>query len=174
MNKFNPNLFKMGYIIAYMNVGDFFGNQIVKRQLKAGFPEEQAQITHIEISGGGVHSVNIAPPFSKSIDITKRHKGRYVYLLRYRNDDYEKRGRYKVAYFSATLCNIGYDVPGIFRFVYKWIGQNNRLWFCSEGALYSIQKEYPKAWHYLKPEDCMPAHMMDETYVEKVWNGFIS
>lgn len=168
----NPDIPRMGYILAYENAGDTFGNLIEKRQLRAGFPVYAAQITHVEISGGGYNSVNISPPLSKHIDITKSHKGRYVYLMKYKNDDYEKRGRYKVAYFSATLCNLGYDFFGIARFVLNWVKQRNRLYFCSEGCCVSMQKVYPEFLDSIKPENCFPAHFMDES-LEKVWEGVI-
>ena len=174
MNKsFNPNIFKMGYVICYLNNFDWLGNLIVKRQLKEGFTEEQSQITHVEISGGGEYSVNIAPPLSQCIKITERHKGRYARLLRYKNNDYEKRGRYKVAYFSATLCNTGYDFFGVIRFVINWVKQRNRLYFCSEGCLESLQKVYPECLSNLYPSDCLPAHFVASDKFETVWEGII-
>lgn len=171
--KLNPDIPRMGYILAYLNTGDFLGNQILKHQLKAGFSDEEAQITHIEVSGGGYDSINIAPPLSHHIRIDKKHKGRFVYILRYKNDDYEKRGRYKVAYFSAMLNNLGYDIWGILRFILKWIGQNNRLFFCSEGALWALQKEYPECLNHLKPYNCMPAHFLASPDFETIWKGYI-
>lgn len=173
-NDFNVDIFRMGYIIAYMNRGDWIGNMIVNRQVKEGFDSNCSQITHIEISGGGIHSINVSPPRARLVEITKVHRGRYAYLLRYKNDDYEKRGRYKVAYFSATLNNQGYDIPGILSFLSKWIKQNNRLWFCSEGALWALQTVYSEAMDYLPPEYCMPAHFLSNTkHFEVVWNGYI-
>ena len=175
MNKeFNLDTFKMGYIIAYMSDGSFFSNRIVERQMKEGFSAEASQITHIEVSGGERHAVNIGLPVSKCIDITKKHKGRYIYLLRYDNEDYEKRGRYKVAYFSATLSNLAYDIAGILRFLYKSIKQFNKFYFCSEGAAWALQKVYPKALKSMKPEDVMPAHFLAFcSEFEIVWKGYI-
>ena len=125
--KFSLDNFRMGYVLAYKSDGSLINRQIVKRQIGAGFSPEHSQITHVEISGGGADSIEIAPPISKRIKITKKHAGRYVYILRFKNKDYEKRGRYKVAYFSATLNNTGYDIAGILAFLYKWMKQNNRL-----------------------------------------------
>lgn len=170
MNKFGLNIPRMGYFLAYKNDGGFFSRNIVKKQLAAGFKEEHACVSHVEVSGGGPDSVNIYPPRAKLVDITKRHKGRYVYVLRYQSLDYQNRGRYKVAYFSATRNNYGYDFRGILSFVFKWVKQNNRLWFCSEGALWALQKEYPNAFG-IKPETCMPAHFMKECGL--VWEGKI-
>ena len=129
MNQDTLDRFKMGYVILYKTDGSFTNNQIVSRQLSAGFSPHDAQVTHSEISGGGKHSINISPPVSQLIDITKRHKGRYAYLLRYKNEEYERALRYKVAYFSASLCNKGYDFSGILAFLLKWFKQNNRLYF---------------------------------------------
>ncbi len=170
----NYDDFKMGYILAYKTDNSLFSKAIVARQKRAGFNKVASQIVHVEISGGNIHSINIAPPFSRLVEIDKKHDGRYVYLLRYKNKDYEEKGRYKVAYFSAALCaNKGYDIPGVLSFLYKWIDQNNRLFFCSEGVLMALQKVYPKVMDYLKPEECMPADFMNKNYFEIVWKGFI-
>lgn len=173
MAKLNLNLLRMGYFIVYKTPGGFFSNQIVKRQLKEGFSEEDSQYTHIEVSGGSKHSVNISPPFSKLVDITKRHKGRYAKVIRYRNDDYEQKKRYKVAYFSATLCNKGYDIPGILSFIFKWVKHSNRLYFCSEGAAWALQMCFYKAFHGQKPHYIMPADFLNKREFEQVWEGEI-
>jgi len=166
------DIYKMGYVIAYKNDGSLFGNAIVKKQLLAGFSPHDAQITHIEVSGGEVHSINISPPISKLINITETHKGRYAYLLRFKNEEYEKALRYKVAYFSATLCNKGYDFPGILAFLFKWIKQNNRLYFCSEGALWAMQMGCKENILGINPDKCMPAHFFADIF-ELVWQGII-
>ena len=170
---FSLDIPRMGYVLAYKSDGGFFSRQIVKMQLKEGFSKENAQISHIEISGGGPDSILIAPPKAQRIKITEKHAGRYVYILRFKNEDYEKRGRYKVAYFSATLCNTGYDIPGILHFACKWIKHSNRLWFCSEGALWSFRRQYSKIMKYLKPHECMPAHSLSSDQFETVWCGQI-
>ena len=170
MNQATADKFRMGYFIAYKNTGGIFGNGIVAKQIAAGFSTEDAQFTHIEVSGGENHSVNISPPISKLIDITKQHKGRYVRLVRYKgyNDDGK---RYKVAYFSASLCNKGYDIPGILSFLFKWIKHNNRLYFCSEGVLWALQMCFPGILG-IKPEECMPARFLGAEF-EIVWEGAI-
>jgi len=162
----------MGYVIIYKGDQGKFGKAIVNAQLKAGFTKDEAGYTHVEISGGGKHSINIAPPLSKLIDITKTHKGRYIRLLRYKNDHYEQKGRYKVAYFSASLCNLGYDIRGVLKFIFKWIGNNNRLYFCSEGVAESLQKVYPEALGK-KPAKVMPAHFAKSKQFEAVFEGVI-
>lgn len=170
--EFDLSKFKMGYVILYKSGQGKFGKSIVKAQLKAGFSEDEASYTHSEISGGNEHSVNIAPPLSKLVNILEAHKGRYIKLLRYNNENYEKKGRYKVAYFSASLCNLGYDIRGVVKFMFKWVGNNNRLYFCSEGVAYSIQKVYPSALGK-KPEKIMPAHFARSSEFTTVWEGFI-
>ena len=166
--------FRMGYVILYKNDGSLFGNAIVKKQLLAGFSPHDAQVIHTEISGGEIHSVNISPPLSKLVDITKVHKGRYVYLLRYKSGEYERALRYKVAYFSATLCNKGYDFPGIFSFLFKWIKHSSRLWFCSEGTLWSLQMGCKENVLGIDPDKCMPAHFLNPNEFERVWEGTIT
>ena len=173
MNQDILDKFKMGYIILYKNDGSLFGNLIAKRQLVAGFSPHDAQVTHVEISGGEKHAINISPPISKLIDITKMHKGRYVYLLKYKNELYEKALRYKVAYFSASLCNKGYDIPGILSFLFKWIKHNNRLYFCSEGCAWSFSIVFPKIFGDLTSDKIMPAHFFNSELFDRVWEGII-
>ena len=172
MKEFNLSIPRMGYFLVYRSKGGFFSNLIVKKQLKAGFSIKASKASHVEVSGGGADSINISPPKSKRIKITKTHKGRYVYIVKYKADDYDTHGRYKVAYFSATLNNTGYDLLGILRFVFKWIKQSNRLFFCSEGCLWSLRKQYPWALD-VEPKDAMPAHFMDEKYFKIIWEGVI-
>jgi hypothetical protein len=111
--------FRMGYVILYKNDNSFFGNAIKKRQLAEGFSEHDASVTHVEISGGEKYSLNISPPTSRLVDITQAHKGRYVYLMRLKDDDYEKALRYKVAYFSAALCSKPMTSEGCCRFYHS-------------------------------------------------------
>jgi hypothetical protein len=171
MLPFNLNIPRMGYFILYRNKGDLFGKAIEKRQVVAGFFPLEARYTHIEVSGGGEYSVNISPPISKLIKIVEHHKGRYIRIVRFKNEDYEARGRYKVAYFSATLCNKGYDIGGILAFVFKWIKQNNRLFFCSEGAAWALCKEYSEAFGGLMPDKIMPAAFLEPIQFETIWEG---
>ena len=169
----NLEILKRGYFILYSNEGGLFGDAIERRQLKAGFSAESANYTHVEVSGGGAYSVNISPPISKLIKITERHKGRYIIVVRYKNLEYEQGKRHAVAYFSATLCNRGYDLKGVLSFIFKWIKQSNRLWFCSEGASWSLQMKFPEAGSYRVPSKWMPAHFYPNGEFEKVWEGRI-
>ena len=169
------DLFRMGYFILYKRgIGfDLFGKGIEMRQRMAGFKSDNATFTHVEVSGGEVHAINISPPISKLIDITKNHKGRYIRVVSYRNDDYELKGRYKVAYFSAVLCNTKYDKFGIIRFLIKWIKEDNRKWFCSEGAAWALQKVYSEANGNLPPKKWMPADFTKSEWFQTVWEGEI-
>lgn len=172
MDKDILDLFRMGYVLAYEKSG-LFGNLIEKRQLLAGFTPDQARFCHVEISGGGVHSVYIRPPMSKLVAITEAHNGQVVRVLRYKNEDYECKGRYKVGYFSATLCNKPYDVKGILAFVFKWIKQSKGLAFCSEGCLSALRMEYPEIMPRIVPDKCFPAHFVASDEFETVWEGKI-
>lgn len=170
---FNTEIIKRGYFILYRHEKGLFGNLIYKKQLEY-FSHEHAIYTHIEVSGGGEYSINIAPPRSKLVDITKKHKGRYIAIRRYKNEDYEKGGRHAVGYFSAALCaNIGYDFRGILAFMFKWISNNNRLYFCSEGSAKSLQMKYPSAFYGRKPDKIMPADFLASPEFETVWQGRI-
>lgn len=163
--------FKMGYFILYRNDNSIFGNLIVKRQLVAGFTPDDANYIHVEISGGEIHSINISPPISKLVDITKAHKGRFVRLCRYKGYNGDGK-RYKVAYFSASLCNKGYDVSGILAFLFRWVKQSNRLWFCSEGTAWALSMVFLRVFGDLTPDKIMPAHFLDDKF-EIVWQGVI-
>jgi len=174
VNKLPLDKFKMGYVLAYKSNNSLLHRIIVKKQLDNGLSLEAAQIVHVEISGGNQHSVNIAPPFARLIDITKKHAGKHVYVLKYKGEGYEEKKRYKIAYFSAALCaNKGYDVPGILSFLYKLIKQSNRLFFCSEGCLMAFQMVYPAALESLKPALCMPGDFLQCDEFERVWEGYI-
>lgn len=162
----------MGYFILYKNTGGIFGDAIVRKQIASGYSKEDAQFCHIEVSGGEVHSVNISPPVSKLVTITEEHKGKTVRLIKFKDQSYEEGLRYKVAYFSATLCNKGYDVKGIFAFLFKWIKQDNRLYFCSEGAAWALQKVFPGAIGWI-PDKVMPADFTNQIFFETVWEGVI-
>ena len=167
------SILKMGYFILYKSGDGWFGNQIVKKQLAVGFSPEDAQYTHVEVSGGEKHSINISPPRSKLIDITKVHKGRHIKVVRFKNEEYENGKRYKVAYFSAALCNKGYDIPGILSFLFKWVKHNNRLYFCSEGAAWALQMCFYLAFNGESPQYIMPADFFDAREFEVVWEGDI-
>ena len=164
--------FKMGYFILYKNSGGLFGDAIVRKQLASGFNKEDAQYTHVEVSGGENHSVDIAPPTSKLVNIEEAHKGEYAKLVRYKDKNYEDRLRYKVAYFSATLCNRGYDFQGILSFLFRWVHQNNRMYFCSEGAAWALTKVFPGVMGK-EPDKCMPADFFNSYLFEIMWEGKI-
>ena len=161
----------MGMFILYRSTGGFFYNQIVKEQLKRGFPEDHAQYIHIECSGGGPYSVAVIPPKIKVINILEKHKGRYIKIVRFKGEEYNRK-RYKVAFWSATACNKRYDWFGVLRFKFKLFFQMPWRDFCSENCLYALQKEYPYALKKA-PADCLPADFLNEEYFEKVWEGYI-
>jgi hypothetical protein len=133
----------------------------------------QACWTHIGTSGGGFWLVDVKPPKSEITDISKVHKGKYIKIVRFRNDDYEIKGRYKVAFFAASKCNLPYDWKGVLAFVLKWFRQFKDFYFCSELSSWALLKEYPRVWGDLTPDKIMPAHFTDETKFETVFEGVI-
>ena len=167
----NLDALRMGYFILYRNDGGLFGNLIEKQQKKKGSTPEDAKYTHIEVSGGGQWSVNVSPPKAKVVDITKVHKGRHIKVVRFKNDTYDKKGRYKVAFWAASNCNLGYDWFGILRFKLKFMFHQKRMFFCSENALWALQKEFIGALG-MKPEKCMPSRFLRDEF-ELVWEGEI-
>jgi len=171
--KFNLDRFKMGYVIRYKNDGSKFSNMIEKKQLVEGFKPGDACYNHVEVSGGEQHSVNISPPKAKHIDIRKVHKGRYIQLLKYNDPEFDNGKRYKVAYFSALLCNKGYDFGGLGAFLFKWIKQSNRFYFCSEGVAWSFKKVFPKIFGDRTPDKIFPADFNKTNGFDIIWEGKI-
>ena len=106
---------------------------------------------------------------------------RMGYFILYRNEgglfgnliekQQKKKGRYKIAFWAASNCNLGYDWFGILKFKLKFMFHQKRMFFCSENALWSLQKEFPGALG-MKPEKCMPSRFLRDEF-ELVWEGEI-
>ena len=175
MSEFSLDLLKMGNVIAYKNEGKgIFGKAIVRKQLAKGYSKEDAQYTHVEISLGEQHSINVAPPKAKFIEITKKHAGRYIKILEYKHDHDNKR--YKVAALYAALCsNQAYDIAGILSFIFKWFKQNNRLFFCSEAVTTAYQMVYsdPIPFYGEFPSAIYPADFFLPYFFNVKWQGRI-
>lgn len=165
------NIPRMGYFIVFKHSKGWIGNQIVKQQLKMLFSEEHAQYTHVGVSLGGPDFVEVAPPKTKVIDFTRKHKGRYCKIVKYNQADYH-RNRYKVAVWAGTKNNALYDPLGVLRFKFWFMKQIKGWYFCSEHSLFSLQKAYPNALG-IKPHECMPAHFLDEKYFTVVFEGLV-
>jgi len=170
--KFDLDIPKMGYFIVY-DKGGFFGDRIEKKQLAAGFAPDIACTSHVEVLGGGPLSVCVAIPTTKIVDITKRYKGRRARIVKYYAPNYNKR-RYKVAFWSASGCNLPYDILGVASFMIPVIRFFNKFkaFFCSENCLWALQKEYKDALGGLKPDKAMPAHFLTKEF-RVVWDGVI-
>lgn len=167
------NKFKMGYFILWMNEGGFVGNMIEKAQLDKGFSEEHSRLVHVDVSGGGPFSVRVNPPRTKAVDIRKTYPGRRFIVVRYKSELYEKKSRYKVAFWAASNCNLKYDFWGIIKFKIPFIRHRLETFFCSENCLWSLQKELPGAFGGMEPHKCMPAHFMNPEFFEVVHGGRI-
>lgn len=168
--KFDLDIPKMGYFILVRNEGGLIGNGIQANQIKAGFLPEDAKYTHVMVSGGGQWTVNPVPPRLKISDLTKDYAGKYIKIVSYDDPTFEEK-RYKVAFWAATHTNLPYDGSGVLNFIIKWFHQSTSNWFCSENALWALQKEYPQAFIGLKPEQCMPAHF--SRLCKTIWEGII-
>jgi hypothetical protein len=140
-NSFNLDLPRIGYFLLPKSQGGWFSNIIERRQRQEGFSEEDSKYTHVEVLLGGPNSVRVAPPKTKIIDITKQYKGRYVKIVKYNADDYDRK-RYKVALWAASFNNLPYDKAGVLAFLgwfRKWLKHAKDLYFCSEMCLTSLQ-----------------------------------
>jgi len=181
MKDFDLDIPKMGYILLVKGNG-IFSKFIRERQKIAGY-KEHSEYTHCEILCGGKDSVLIAPPKSRMTDITKQYKNTYIKIMRIKpsfSEKYENKYRYKIAVFAASLCNRVYDVIGVasflspFKFILNWIAKHNRLYFCSEGCTWAIQKVYPLFLNGRNKETVMPCMFSSNTdQLEIVWEGII-
>jgi len=175
MDEFNLDTLRMGYIIVYKSKGGFFSRQIEKLQLSRGFPPHQACFTHVEVSGGGPYSVNVAPPKTRVVDIRKVHAGRYIKVMRYVDPDYEARTRYKVAFWAASNCNLPYDWFGCLKFKLKFLWHFKSRFFCSENTGFALRKEHEFIFPVSLPNHkLLPAHFLWGVRFEQVWEGIIS
>lgn len=168
--------FKMGYVLLYRNTkGDWMSNAIEKAQRDKGLSKEQAQYTHVEISGGDEHSIYIRPPHSGVIDIRKAHAGRYIRLLRPKVYDIDplERKRLKVAYMSATQANLRYDWAGIAKFLIPFMFHEAKAFFCSEGCATAIQHQFPQYMDSVEPYKVMPGHFNNLETHTLIWEGEI-
>ncbi len=170
MSEFNLNIPKMGYFILFRHEGDLIGSAIDREQRKRGFSPNQASFTHVGVSGGGPWMVQVAPPRVKVIDITKVFPGRHILIVKYKGKDYDGRKGAKVAFWSSSKCNMRYDFFGVLRFKIGLLIQWAWRQFCSENAVWALQKEYPTAIEK-KPADCMPADFTNLNYFDFVWEG---
>lgn len=178
MNELNPHKFhldipRIGYIILFRKKErDFVGNQIKKVQLKRGFKEEDAEYVHSAISCGGQWIMDVNPPRSKVIDMRRKYEGRYIKILRYTNEHYGRKGRYKVALWSVSQSNLRYDFFGALALKFKIFWQWKSRPFCTENILWAMKKEYPR-FTALLPEEGLPAHFLVFNWVEQIWEGNI-
>ena len=168
---FHIDLCKMGHILLVRHEKGWIGDIIVKAQIKAKLPLEIVKFTHSATLGGGQYVVDPIVPRIKIIDIRKRYAGRYVKIVKYDNDTYDKK-RYKVAFWAATHNNLAYDFLGVLKFKLSFLFHRKRAYFCSECVLESLQREYPQALGGMKPHKAMPAHFLLGEF-KIVWEGYI-
>ena len=153
-SKFNLDILRIGYIVLFKSTGDFIGRQIKKVQLRQGFKEKDAEFIHSAISCGGQWIMDVNPPRAKVIDMRKKYKGRYIKILRYINEDYERKGRYKVALWSVSQSNLRYDWVGALALKFRIFWQWKSRPFCNENVLWAFQREYPGTLG-IRPEACL-------------------
>lgn len=175
---FSLDLIKPGYGLLTRHEGGFFSRGIEKKQRKEGFSEEDAAYTHIEVLGPPPWSICVAPPKTRLVDITKKYKGRYVKIVRYKRFENDRKLS-DVAFWAATHCNVPYDWSGVISFssivkiLFVWIKQHASKWFCSENFCWSHQQVYFGAFAGMEPSKYMPADGLDLRYIEEIWEGVI-
>lgn len=171
MKKLNLNVPRMGNIIVFKGDNSWICRQIKKSQKKLGFTDEDSSYSHVAVSGGGPYIVDVAMPRTKVIDMRKKYKGRYIKVLEYTADDYAIK-RYKIAFWSSSLNNLGYDFLGVLKFRIGFIFHKANKFFCSENVAWSIQKEYPKLFHGLASHKIMPADFLSFEF-RTIWEGIL-
>ena len=178
MKDFDLTIPKMGHVMAvrYERPKKFeiFSEGIFQKQLWEGFKVDEAVYTHVAISSGGPHLVNIAPPKAKLIDLLKVYHGKYVKFLRYKGEDFDNHKRYKIAcIYNAIASNMGYDYSGILYFLFPRIKQMVSRFFCSEATAEAYKMFYPDFIPELKSYEVMPAHFLASKDFMTVWQGYI-
>ena len=182
MVKFNLDLFRPGDGIVVKHTKGFFGDRIIRRQLKKGFKPKDTKFTHIEVliardrkDPSKFWSNRVAPPKAKLVNFPEFYKGRYIKIVRYKH--YESFSRLaEVATWAATHVNVPYDIPGILSFLSflrSWIKQHTSWWFCIESYIFSHQQVYLDSFDNLKPHKAMPAHALQPEYTDVIWEGVI-
>lgn len=163
---------KIGDVLVYKKHPNdkLFGPQIIREQKRRGFSIDARQFTHVELSSGDYHSVNIAPPKARLVDITQAHKGRIVRVMRpriYATDSTDRLRLKSVLVYNALSANQLYDWKGIIKFKIPFMFHSAKEFFCSEGTLTAIQMFFPFLPN-LKPHNAFPAHFTDVNQLEPI------
>jgi len=162
----------MGYVILYKGSGKV-GKLIGDHQRSIGLSEEACGYSHVEILGGGPYSVRTNPPMTKIVEFVNEHKGREYIVLKCLREDFDRK-RYKIAFWSSSLCNLKYDFKGIAKFkLKKLIWHDSDKYFCSENVCWSYQKEYKDFMGGISPHKVTPGHFYDSIEFEEVFSGKI-
>ncbi len=177
--KFDLNIPKMGHILAVRyerpKKFDIFSEGIFQKQLWKGFTFEEAIYTHVAISSGGPHLVNVMPPKAKLINLTEHYKGTYVKFLKYKGDNFDNYIRYKIAcLYNALAANLRYDWWGVLHFLIPRIKQMDSRFFCSEVCSQAYKMFYPDFLKELDNADIMPANFLANKEFEVVWEGYLN
>ena len=171
---FNLDIPRIGYFIVYEGNNSWFSRQIKRVQKDQGLKEWN--YTHIEISGGGQWTVGAIMPKAKLIDILKKYKGRKVRIVKYK--EYEGNDkRYKVGWFTATLCNLPYGwwtavwylLREKFAKLTPWTTKRSPV--CSVLCAWGLTRVFKDAFEDYR--EILPAHFLNEEKFEVVWEGII-
>ena len=175
--KFTLDIPRIGHILAVRydrKKFNIFSEGIYQKQIWELFKKEDALYTHVAISSGGPHIVNVTPPKARLVGLVKTYKGSYVKLLRFKGKDFDNHIRYKIAcMYNAFASNLKYDWWGIIHFIIPRIKQMDDKPFCSEVCLKTYQMFYPDFLSGLYPSDCLPAHFVASKEFDTVWEGIV-
>jgi len=169
---FNLDMPKIGdlMLVKHQNKGltkGYFGRKIKQYQKSQGFSESDSSWTHVELLLGGPNSVRIQPPRNIVLDgnqhptMPEFYKGKTVRIIRFNCPDWNYK-RYRVAIWYACKANLKYDKLGILRFYLDGlVDHSESQFFCSEGAIDSLRREYPLLCPVLRtsldPHEFLPA-----------------
>jgi len=176
MSKLNLDDLKMGYFLVFKGGDSLISRVIKKEQREVGIEDDDAEFTHVEISGGGPWSIGALWPRSKIINIQKSYRGRFTKVVRYREYGDDNK-RYKVSFFGASRCNLPYGwFSGLWFVLNDWF-KNLLPWasakrpFCSLLCAYALKKVYPGSFEDYRT--VLPGHFLDDEKFEVVWEGVV-
>lgn len=176
--KYSADVTKMGYFIQYKRRDGFhpFEWLIYNEQINEGYSKEDSEFVHVETIISGDETINHAFPIARRCKPSKKHKGRYVRIVKYIGYD-EGNLRFKVAAFAASLNNTMYGLFSLlwFKINHKVFKKDNVLAsrhtpFCSFGCAWALKRAYPESFR--NSSVTMPAAFGKNEFVT-VWEGYI-
>jgi hypothetical protein len=187
--KYNKDIPKIGYqVLVKQMQNNILSDIIVKTQLKLGYSQKAAEVTHVATYIGKGKISEAVFPRARVIDLLEAYRGRYVYIVCPRLtksglEYYHWKGRYHIALASNSQNNLKYGLASLFWWPLNFFTKKN--WFvkvkkipffgayCSYKEAVAIREEYPERFFQCKPvENVIPADFLGNDF-EVVWEGVL-